>query len=91
MLQLKKVLNSDYIHVDAVHFETFDDTTVSKIRSILPDFFDFRILVNEDKSIVYKSYADLKTKHEKEIEAQRLRRAKKREELAKMREENSQK
>lgn len=91
MLQLKEVLKSDYIHVDAVHFDVFDDTTVSKIRSVLPDFFDFRIVYNEDKSIQYKSYADLKTKHEKEIEAQRVRRAKKREELAKMREEKSQK
>ena len=88
MLQLKQVLNSDYIHVDAVHFDTFDDTTVSKIRSVLPDFFDFRIVFNEDKSIVYKSYNDLKTKEEirreKKTEAQRQRRAK-------MREEKSQK
>ena len=87
MLQLREVLRSDYIHVDAVHFNTFDDTAVNKIRSILPDFFDFRIVCNEDKSIVYKSYEDLKTKEEirreKRAEAQRQRRAKIREEKSK--------
>lgn len=87
MLQLREALNSDYIHVDAVHFDTFDDTIVSKIRSILPSFFDFRIVCNEDKSIVYKSYEDLKTKEEirreKRAESQRQRRAKMREEKSK--------
>ena len=77
----------EYIHVDAVHFDTFEDTTVSKIRSVLPDFFDFRIVCNEDKSIVYKSYEDLKTKEEirreKRAESQRQRRAKMREEKSK--------
>lgn len=64
-LQLKDVLNGTQIVVDAVFFMEYNDSVVEKIKSVLPDWLDFRVLTGNDKDkSYYKSYDALPTKEE---------------------------
>ena len=62
MFQLKETLSANYIIVDAVHFDNFDDTTVDKVKSILPEWLHWRIKENETGNVLYQTFEDLKTK-----------------------------
>ena len=62
MFQLKEALSANYIIVDAVHFDNFDDTTVDTVKSILPEWLHWRIKENETGNVLYQTFEDLKTK-----------------------------
>ena len=77
MMMLKDAINGTSIIVDAVQFSCYDDSIVNKVKSVLPDHFDFRIkgngeffkIVDGEKVktdyILYQSYENLPTKKEK--------------------------
>ena len=64
MFQLKEALSANYIIVDAVHFDNFNDTTVDTVKSILPEWMHWRIEENETGNVLYQTFEDLKTKKE---------------------------
>lgn len=73
MLQLQDVLNGAYIVTDAIYFDDYDDTTVDKIKSVLPEWMDFRIIDNQTDTKLYQTYDDLKTADEVKKERDRER------------------
>ena len=64
MMRLSDEIGGSYICIDAVHFNNLDNDTIDKIKSVLPSWFDWRIKDNNSDSVVYQTYADLKTKAE---------------------------
>ena len=64
MMKLNDVLNGNYICIDAVHFDNLENDTIDKIKSVLPEWFDWRIKSNEADFTVYQTYEDLKSKDE---------------------------
>lgn len=64
MMRLSDEIGGSYICIDAVHFNNLENDTIDKIKSILPSWFDWRIKDNNSDSVVYQTYADLKTKEE---------------------------
>lgn len=88
MLQIYEKLNGVSIVIDAVHFPCYDKNTVDIVKSILPDYVDFRIRTEDRLTVLYKTYEDLPTKEdkkrEKERERKRLYRQRKKEEALKM-------
>ena len=43
MVPLMKALNGTKVHVDAVYFDDMNDVTADIIKSMLPDFMDWKI------------------------------------------------
>lgn len=69
MRRLRDELNGSAINVDALGFECYNEDTVDKIKTILPDYVDFRISKDGHKElVVFKTYDDLKTRKEKAAE-----------------------
>lgn len=64
MMRLSDEIGGNYICIDAVHFDNLENDTVDKIKSVLPSWFDWRIEDNKSDTVVYQTYADLKTKAE---------------------------
>lgn len=78
MSMLNDALNGSYICIDAVHFNYLDDTTADTVKSILPDWFDWRIKDNDTGITLYQTYEDLKSKEDLHREACRERQKSKR-------------
>lgn len=68
-------VNGDYIKVDAVYFDNYDDTTVLKLDSALPKYVEWRILENETKEIIVQNYTPLQSA--KDIENAKRRESRK--------------
>ena len=64
MIQLFEKLNGTSIIVDAVQFPCYDENVLKNIKSILPDYVDFRIRIDKE-NILYQTYEALPTKAEK--------------------------
>ena len=88
MCQLFDKLNGTSIVIDAVHFPCYNDSVQKIISSILPDYIDYRVRLNDvDKTVVYQTYEDLPDRKQKRANTQKERRARQREELKRLREE----
>lgn len=87
MLQIYEKLNGTAIVIDAVQFPCYDEDALKNIKSILPDYVDFRIRTDKEH-VLYQTYDNLLTKadkkREKERERKRLYRQRKKEEALKM-------
>lgn len=64
---LYDALDGSSVIVDAVNFPCYNDSTVETVKSILPDYIEFRIR-KPDGTILYQNYEELLTKKEKEKE-----------------------
>ena len=68
-------VNGDYVKVDAVYFDKYDDTTVLKLDNALPKYVEWRILENETKEIIVQNYVPLQSS--KDIKNEKLRESRK--------------
>lgn len=64
MIQLFDKLHGTKIIVDAVKFPCYDENILNDIKSILPDYIDFRIRTDKEH-ILYQTYEVLPTKLDK--------------------------
>ena len=89
MLQLFNKLNGTSIIVDAVQFPCYDENVLKTIKSILPDYVDFRIRTDKDH-VLYQTYEALQSKADKkrEKDKERARRYRQRKKEEKMKGEN---
>ena len=89
MLQLFNKLNGTSIIVDAVQFPCYDENVLKTIKSILPDYVDFRIRTDKEH-VLYQTYENLKSKADKKRERDRenSRRYRQRKKEEKMKGEN---
>ena len=74
MLKINEEIQGNYIQVDAVYFDNLENNTIEKIKNILPDFIEFRIIKNENKEVIFKNYEELKTEKEEKREREKQRR-----------------
>ena len=74
MLKINEEIQGNYIQVDAVYFDNLENNTIEKIKNILPDFVEFRIIKNENKEVIFKNYEELKTEKEEKREREKQRR-----------------
>lgn len=65
MIQLFEKLNGTSIIVDAVQFPCYDEDALKNIKSILPNYVDFRIRTDKEH-VLYQTYEALPTKAEKQ-------------------------
>lgn len=92
MCKLSDEINGTSIIIDAVNFPCYNEEVKEKIAKILPDYFDYRIRLNdEDRTVVYQTYEKLLTRKEKRNARERERRKKINEELKAIRAERSKK
>ena len=88
MCQLSDALNAKSIIIDAVNFPCYNNPEKKKIASILPEYIDYRVRLNDElHTVVFQTYDDLPDRKEKRALKQKERRAKQREELKRLREE----
>ena len=89
MLQLFNKLNGTSIIVDAVQFPCYDEDVLKTIKSILPDYVDYRIRTDKEH-VLYQTYENLKSKADKKRERDRAnsRRYRQRKKEEKMKGEN---
>ena len=78
MSMLNDAIDGEYICIDAVHFNKLDANTADTVKSILPDWFDWRIKDNDTGLVLYQTYDNLKSKEELHKEACRERQKNKR-------------
>ena len=70
MLRLFDALHGTEIIIDAVQFPCYDEDVLKHIKSILPDYVDFRVRIGKDY-VCYQTYENLKSKADKKRERDR--------------------
>lgn len=73
MTLLSDALNASSIIVDAVIFPCYNEDTVEIVKSILPEYVEFRIMEcgSDKEHALYKNYEELLTREEKTKERKR--------------------
>lgn len=80
MMKLFDELNGTSIIIDAVCFPCYNEDVLKKIKSLLPDYIDFRIK-DKDGNVLFQTYSNLPTKAAKKVAQRKAQRAKKKLEL----------
>lgn len=74
MVPLMRALNGTKVHVDAVYFDDMNDVTADIIKSMLPDFMDWKIKEADTDITLYQTFEDLPTENQLKARREKIRR-----------------